>query len=164
MLRAEQGSTRELASCKTLASAAASFQREYGQLRQTCGTCKVWRRCETLPVAAPTSTNRCSAHRQRAPAPRQASMASLVQDALDYAAAAQPSPHGQQTKETTVWMDGAFDVMHFGHANAFRRADARHALGRGRQFVEHHRAGERRATLTHGRGAVRRGEGVSVCG
>jgi len=52
-------------------------------------------------------------------------MASLVQDALDYA--------GEQTqkalealgsttkKETTVWMDGAFDVMHFGHANAFRQ-------------------------------------------
>ena len=44
-------------------------------------------------------------------------MASLVQDALDYASAAL----GTKKKETTVWMDGAFDVMHFGHANAFRQ-------------------------------------------
>ena len=43
-------------------------------------------------------------------------MASLVQDALDYASAL-----GTTKKETTVWMDGAFDVMHFGHANAFRQ-------------------------------------------
>ncbi len=45
-------------------------------------------------------------------------MASLVQDALDYASAALGST---TKKETTVWMDGAFDVMHFGHANAFRQ-------------------------------------------
>ena len=42
-------------------------------------------------------------------------MASLAQDALDSAAL------GSKKKETTVWMDGAFDVMHFGHANAFRQ-------------------------------------------
>ena len=44
-------------------------------------------------------------------------MASLMQDAIDYASAAL----GSKKKETTVWMDGAFDVMHFGHANAFRQ-------------------------------------------
>ena len=52
-------------------------------------------------------------------------MASLVQDALDYAAEqtqqALAALGSSTTKETTVWMDGAFDVMHFGHANAFRQ-------------------------------------------
>jgi cytidyltransferase-like protein len=52
-------------------------------------------------------------------------MASLVQDALDYAAEqtqqALAALGSTTTKETTVWMDGAFDVMHFGHANAFRQ-------------------------------------------
>ena len=56
-------------------------------------------------------------------------MASLMQDALDYAAEqtqqALAALGSSTTKETTVWMDGAFDVMHFGHANAFRQgADA----------------------------------------
>ena len=52
-------------------------------------------------------------------------MASLVQDALDYAAEqtqqALAALGSTTKKETTVWMDGAFDVMHFGHANAFRQ-------------------------------------------
>ena len=52
-------------------------------------------------------------------------MASLMQDALDYAAEqtqqALAALGSSTTKETTVWMDGAFDVMHFGHANAFRQ-------------------------------------------
>ena len=59
-------------------------------------------------------------------------MASLVQDALDYATEqtqqALAALGSSTKKETTVWMDGAFDVMHFGHANAFRsRRHARHA-------------------------------------
>ena len=44
---------------------------------------------------------------------------------LDYAAEqtqqALAALGSSTTKETTVWMDGAFDVMHFGHANAFRQ-------------------------------------------
>ena len=52
-------------------------------------------------------------------------MASLVQDALDYAAEqtqqALAALGSTTKKETTVWMDGAFDGLHFGHANAFRQ-------------------------------------------
>ena len=48
-----------------------------------------------------------------------------MQDALDYAAEqtqqALAALGSSTKKETTVWMDGAFDVMHFGHANAFRQ-------------------------------------------
>lgn len=57
-------------------------------------------------------------------------MAALVQDALEYATAqaqqvlaalGSTDTTPQEDKEVTVWMDGAFDVMHFGHANAFRQ-------------------------------------------
>jgi bifunctional ADP-heptose synthase (sugar kinase/adenylyltransferase) len=30
----------------------------------------------------------------------------------------------QERKDIRIWMDGAFDMMHFGHMNAFRQGRA----------------------------------------
>ena len=39
-------------------------------------------------------------------------------------AGAAPAPCAPPRREVRVWMDGAFDMMHFGHANAFRQGRA----------------------------------------
>ncbi len=39
-------------------------------------------------------------------------------------AAKEPIPSKSEKKEIRLWMDGAFDMMHYGHMNAFRQARA----------------------------------------
>ena len=51
---------------------------------------------------------------------------SIYKDAVEdhNAALTAPNKIGKEGKDIRIWMDGAFDMMHFGHMNAFRQGRA----------------------------------------